>query len=179
MARKLSKLEKYGLIGAVITGALFFYLKNVYDPQQESFTRAQEQLNETIREFNQLQDAEPPLMLRRQLESRREELAELEKQLAAMDVRFGTEEDLIRNQHWVYRQMEQLNMRILSANPLRTERDLFSWHVYRVNLQCDFKSFTRFLHVLRNHSTPFRVHNVSISGDVKGWPLSISMELWI
>lgn len=179
MARKLSKLEKFGLIAAVITASLFFYLRNVYDPQQESFTQAQEQLNRTIREFNQLQAAEPPFQLRRRLENERERLNELKEQLAALDVRFGTEEDLIRNQHWVFRQMERLNMRILSAQPLRTQEDLFTWHVYRVNLEGDFKGFTQFLRELRNHNTPLRVHNVTISGDVKAWPLQIGMELWI
>ncbi|WP_045221265.1 hypothetical protein [Desulfonatronum thioautotrophicum] len=179
MARKLSKLEKFGLIGAVITASLFFYLKHVYDPQQAAFTQAQEQLNRTIREFNQLQAAEPPFQLRRRLESEREQLKEVKEELEALDVRFGTEEDLIRNQHWVFRQMERLNMRILSAQPLRTQEDLFTWHVYRVSLEGDFKGFTQFLHELRNHTTPLRVHNVSISGDVKGWPLRISMELWI
>jgi hypothetical protein len=179
MARKLSKLEKYGLIGALITGALFFYLKNVYDPQQASFKQAQEQLNRSITEFNQLQAAEPPFQLRRRLESQREELGRLQEEMAAMDVRFSDEEDLIRNQHWVYRQMEQLNMRIINVQPLRKHMDLFSWSIYRVNLEADFNGFIQLLHRLRSHTTPLRVHNVSISGDVKGWPLRISMDLWI
>jgi len=179
MARKMSKLEKYGLIGAVITGALFFYLKHVYDPQQASLRQAQEQLNRTITEFNNLQGAEPPFQLRRRLESRQEELQELQDEMAAMDVRFGVEEDLIRNQHWVYRQMEQLNMRILSVQPLRRYTDLFTWNIYRVSLEADFNGFTELLHKLRSHTTPLRVHNVSISGDVTGWPLRISMDLWI
>ncbi len=179
MTRKLSKLEKFGLIAAAITGILYLYLNNFYDPQQEALKHARERLNRTVSEFNQLEASEPPFQLRKRLESRKEDLAELEEDLKGMNVTFGAEDDLIRSQHWVYRLMERLNLRIISVTPKGRQQELFTWHVYSVSIEGDFAGFISFLEELRAYTTPLRVHKISISGDVKAWPLKISMELWI
>jgi hypothetical protein len=179
MTRKLSKLEKFGLIGAAITGMLYFYLTNFYDPQQEALKHARERLNRSVTEYNQLQASEPPFQLRKRLESRRDVLAGLEEELKGMNVSFGAEDDLIRSQHWVYRLMERLNLRIISVTPKGRRQELFTWHVYSVRIESDFAGFIAFLQKLRAYTTPLRVDKVTISGDVTAWPLQISMELWI
>lgn len=179
MTRKLSKLEKFGLIGAAITGMLYFYLNNVYDPQQQALKQAREHLNRSVREFNQLVASEPPFQLRRRLESQNQELSDLEEELKGMNVSFSSEDDLIRSQLWIYRLMERLNLRILNVTPKGPKEELFTWHVYSISIEGDFSGFVSFLKELRTHSTPIRVNRISIDGDVKAWPLQISMELWI
>lgn len=179
MTRRLSKLEKFGLIAALITGMLYYYLTNVYDPQQKALIQAQERLNHSIRELNQLQASEPIFQLRRRLDSRKESLAGLEQEMKGMNVNFGTEADPVAAQHSVYRLMERLNIRVLNVTPAGRHDELFTWHVYRLSIECDFASFIAFLHGLRTHSSPLRVHRVNINGDAAGWPLKISLDLWM
>jgi len=58
--KKLTKLEKYGLIAAILVGGSFFYLKKVYDPEAASLQRAIETLNKTVASYNRLSDPPPP-----------------------------------------------------------------------------------------------------------------------
>ncbi|WP_028575831.1 hypothetical protein [Desulfonatronovibrio hydrogenovorans] len=180
MARKLTKLEKFGLIAAVITGMLFFYLKNVYDPQQASLERSRDQLNRTIRDYNQLQAIEPLFQLRQTLESRRQELVGLEEEMAGLDIRPGLAEELIRTQHHLYRQLESRNLRITNSASLgeKTLRD-FTWQVFRLNLEGGYSGFLEFLSELREYPYPTQVHRVHINGEGAGWPLKISLEIWV
>ncbi|WP_031388212.1 hypothetical protein [Desulfonatronum thiodismutans] len=179
MARKLTKLEKFGLIAAVITGMLFFYLKHVYDPQQRALVRAREQLNRSITQLNEMQAAEQPFQLRRRLESQRETLAELEQELNVLDIRVGDEEALIRAQHWAYQEMERRNLRVLNVVPQSEVKKFFTWRVFRVTAEGDFAGFIALLRDLRSHSTPMLVEQVSISREDKPWVLRIVMDLWI
>lgn len=179
MARKLTKLEKFGLIAAVITGMLFFYLKHVYDPQQQALVRARDQLNRSITQFNEMQAAEQPFQLRRRLESQREILAGLEQELAELDIRVGDEEALIRAQHWAYQEMERRNLRVLNVVPQSEVKKFFTWRVFRVTAEGDFSGFIALLRDFSSHGTPMLVEQVSISREDKPWVLKIVMDLWI
>ncbi len=179
MARKLTKFEKFGLIAAVLTGMLFFYLKHVYDPQQQALIQAREQLNQSITQFNELQAAEPPFLLRRRLEHQQEILAELERELAELGVRVGDEEALIRAQHWVFQEMERRNLRVLNVVPQGVEKKHLEWHIFRVTAEGDFKGLVDLLRELPNYGTPMLMEQVSISRADKPWPLKMIMDLWI
>ncbi len=179
MARKLTKLEKFGLIAAVITGMLFFYLKHVYDPQQQALVRAKEQLNRSITQFNEMQAAEPPFQLRRRLETQREALAELERELKELDIRVGDEEALIRAQHWAYQEMERRNLRVLNVVPRGVEKKHLEWRIFRITAEGDFRSLVSMLRELRTNNTPMLVEQVSVSREDKAWLLKIVMDLWI
>ncbi|SMP76748.1 hypothetical protein SAMN06295888_12515 [Desulfonatronum zhilinae] len=179
MARRLTKLEKFGLIAAVITGMLFFYLKHVYDPQQRALVRAQEQLNRSITQLNEMQTAEPPFQLRRRLETQQEAQAELEAELAGLDIRTGDEEALIRAQHWAYQEMERRNLRVVNVVPKNEEKKFFNWKVFRVTAEGDFAGFVDLLREMRAHSTPMLVEQVSVTREDKPWMLKIVMDLWV
>ena len=178
MKRKLTKLEKFGLIAAVITGMLFFYLKHVYDPQQEALQKTQEQLNRSIRDFNALQAADPLFQLQRRLESRQKALEELREEMKVHDIHPSTEEELLRSQHWIVSLLERGSVRVLQVTPSGSREDgLFTWHVYKVALRGDFDGLLKLLRELPSHSTPLQVKEVVVGGG--GWPLNISMNLWI
>lgn len=179
MARRLTKFEKFGLIAAVITGMMFFYLKHVYDPQQQALVQAREQLNRSITQFNELRTAETQFQLQRRLESQKEVLADLERELTELDVRVGDEETLIKAQHWVFREMERRGLRVLNVVPQGTVERQFSWRTFRITTEGDFSGLIDLLRELRSHSTPMLLEQVTISREVRPWPLKISMELWI
>ncbi len=180
MARKLTKLEKFGLIAAVITGMIFAYLKHVYDPQQAALQQAHEQLNRSIREFNRLQAAEPVFQLRQQLASRKEELQKVKEELESLNVPFGSAEDRIRSQHWVSRQMESRGLRVVQVAPRGLQQDeLFQWHAYRFTVEGDFRGLIGFLRDLSPHAASMQVKEVSVNGDGNTWPLLVSIDLWI
>lgn len=180
MARKLTKFEKYGLIGATVTGMIYWYLQNLYDPQTESLKNAREALERVTRDFNQATTSESSFVLNKRVEKRKEELAELEQEMDALDVSFGEQSTLIDVQHKIYRLMEQHQLRILEVIPLGKKRDkLFSWHVFRITLEGDFGGFVDLFRSLREFSSPVRVSQVVVSGDVKAWPLHFAMEVWM
>jgi len=179
MARKLTKLEKFGLIAAVIIAMLFFYLREVYDPQQEALDMARERLNQAVSEFNELQSAAPAAQLRRRLKSRQEDLEQKKAELEQMEVRPATEEELARSKHLLYRSIENNGLRLLDVTSGRTRQDLFTWHVFSVDMEGDFSSLTGLLDEFRDHIHPLRVQEVRVHRDGSPWPLQMSMELWI
>lgn len=180
MARKLTKLEKYGLIGATVTAMIYWYLQNLYDPQTESLNTAREALERATREFNQAVTLESSFVLSKRLEKRREELAALEQEMDGLTVSFGEQSNLVDAQHKVYRLMEQHQLRILEVIPLGKRRDaLFSWNAFQITLEGDFGGFVDLFRSLREFSTPLRVSQVVVSGDVKAWPLHFAMEVWM
>jgi len=179
MKRKLTKLEKFGLIAAVVAGILFFYLKNVYDPQQRSLERAREQLNRTIRDYNQLQAAEPLFQLRGRLQGREQEQDRIKQALAALQIGGTNPQEFARTKQWVYREMERLNMRVLNVTPGGRRQELFDWHVFEIRMEGDFAGLVGLLQAFNGHPAPLRVDRVTVIGDQRAWPLEIALELWI
>jgi hypothetical protein len=179
VARKLTRFEKFGLIAAVLTGVLYFYLKHVYDPQQQALIQAREQLNQSITQFNELQIAVPAAQLRLLLESRQEALAKLEQELAGLDVRVGDEAALTRALHWTLQEMERQGLRVLNVAPQGMHKQQFNWQVFQITAQGDFRGLLDLLRELRTHNTPLRMEQVNVSRGDKPWPLKIVMNLWI
>ncbi|MCW7754063.1 hypothetical protein OOT00_08695 [Desulfobotulus sp. H1] len=179
MARRLTKLEKFGLIAAVITGMIFLYLNKVYDPQQLAMQRAREQLNKTIRDYNDLQSAPPLFQLQQRLKAHREGVEELEKKLAARNMHAGKEERRMASLSWIYQQMEGRGMPVLESRPSGTRQELFTWHVYRFGTRGSFSDFTYLLQRLEKSPLPLKVEAIEIKRPDKGWPLAISMDIWI
>lgn len=179
MARKLTKFEKFGLIAAVLTGVMYFYLKQVYDPQQQALIQAREQLNQSITQFNELEIAVPAAQLRMQLESRQEALAKLEQELAGLDVRIGDEAALTRTLHWALQEIGRQDLRVLNVVPLGVEKRQFNWRVFRITAQGGFSGLIDLLGELRTHNTPMLVKQMNVSREGEPWPLKIVLDLWI
>lgn len=179
MVRNLTQLEKYGLIAMVVIAMLFFYLREVYDPQQEALERAREQLNRTISEFNELASAAPAAQLRRRLESRQEERDRLAAELEQMAIRPAAPEELALSRHLLYSGIERNNLRLLEVTTGRTQQDLFTWHVFRVDMEGDYRGLAGLLEELREHIHPLRVEKTRVERGSSPWPLKMSMELWI
>lgn len=177
--RKLTKLEKFGLIAAVVTGMLFFYLSHVYDPQQASLERAREEYNRTVRQYNDLPAVGSLFQLRRTVEAKENERAEWEQKLKDLDIRFGAPDELVRVRLWITREAEARAMLVRSILPAGKEKDLFQWHIYRVVLEGSFGDFVGFLRTLDEYPMPIAARRIEISGDSEGWPLAITLELLV
>ncbi len=179
MGRKLTKLEKFGLIAAVITGMLFFYLKNVYDPQQASLEQSRERLNRTIRDFNQLQETEPLFQLRQRLNSKNEELAGLEQTMAELDIAPAGTTDVSMVRHSLYQDLNNRSLRIIEVSTTGTRKELFTWHVFNVRARGDYSGFINLIRQLQTYDRPVRMDKIRVKGEVSPWPLDIGFELWM
>lgn len=179
MGRKLTKLEKFGLIAVVITGMIFFYLKNVYDPQQTSLEQSRERLNKTIRSFNQLEDAEPLFQLRRSLESKNKELAGLEQTMAELDIAPAGTTDMSMVQYNLYQDLNTPSLRIIEVKPSGIRTELFTWHVFNIRARGDYSGFISLIRHLQNYERPVRTGKIRMDGENSPWPLDISFELWM
>lgn len=179
MGRKLTKLEKFGLIAVVITAMIFFYLKNVYDPQQASLEQSRERLNKSIQDLNSLQTSEPLFQLRRSLESKEKELARLEQNMAEMDIAPAGTTDMSIVQYNLYHDLSTRSLRIIEVAPADTRTDLFTWHVFNIRAQGDYSGFISLIQHLQNYERPVRARKIRMDGENSPWPLDISFELWI
>ena len=179
MGRKLTKLEKYGLIAAVITGMLFFYLKNIYDPQQASLEQSRERLNRTIQEFNRLQAAEPLFQLRQTLNSRNEELAGLEQTMAELDTAPDGTTDMRMVRYDLYQDLNNRSLRIIQVSPAGTRKELFTWHVFNIRAKGDYSGFISLMRQLQEYESPVRIGKITVEGESAPWPLNIGLELWL
>ncbi len=179
MARKLTKLEKFGLIAVVITAMIFFYLKNVYDPQQASLEQSRERLNKTIQDLNRLQTSEPLFQLRRSLESKEKELAELEQTMAELDIAPAGTTDMSMVQYSLYQDLSTPSLRIIEVAPAGPRTELFTWHVFNIRARGDYSGFISLIRHLQDYERPVRAGKIKMDGENSPWPLDISFELWV
>lgn len=180
MARKLTKLETFGLIAAVITGSMYFYLDRFYDPQQAALKQAQEQLNRSVRQFNELQAIVPAAQLQMQLQSRQENLAKLRAELGALDISLaeGLQGRALTLQ-WVYQQLDVHGLRLLSVAPKGARQLHFNWEIYQLSLAGGFSGLLAFMQAVAAHEQPILLDFVTVEKNQTHWSVNISLELWV
>lgn len=180
MARKLTKFEKFGLIGATLVGVLYFYLGHLYDPQAQALERAREALSRVQREMSELQQLPSAEELRAELESSTLMLADLDAELEAL----RPHEDDQRNsqltaQLWVFRQISMHNLRLLEVRATDVSGDIYRWHRYKLHLEGDFRGLLSWLHTLGKYTRPITVEALEMEGALVRWPLQIRLDLLI
>jgi hypothetical protein len=164
--KKLTKLEKFGLIAAILIGGTFFYMKKVYDPEAAALQRVITTLNKTVAAYNDLSDPPPMPPVRRQAEALKEELAETTARLKEAGGRTGQDAEVTEVLHLINSVAGQGRIRILQIEPKApVAEELFTWAVFDLKMKCRYQDLVRLVTRLKELKEPIQVRNLEIVRD--------------
>lgn len=176
--KKLTKLEKYGLIAAIAIGVIYFYTERIYDPQAASLRETTVELTRVIGDLGVTAVAPPVALIGVAIEGRRKELEEVKSDVLYSAVKMAEEAEISEQLSSIGRLVSQNRLTIKDIVPKgEVEGDLFGWSLFELNMEGSFHSFVAFLSGLKEMPDPMKVRDINIkrSGDT----LQINMTLRI
>jgi len=161
--RKLTKLESFGLIATILVSGSFFYMKKVYDPEAESLKKTITKLNQTIAEFNKLE--EPPNLdsLKRRIAQQTEQLTAVTEELKDAGGRSDEPSEVTEALQKISRLAKEQNMLVLKITRDKDEQDaLFTWAAVHIQLQGQYQDFVILLKKLKELPAPVQLLKLHI-----------------
>ncbi|MEM5790336.1 MAG: type 4a pilus biogenesis protein PilO [Syntrophobacteraceae bacterium] len=177
--RKLTHLEKVGLVAGVVVAMSYFYLHKIYDPRAKALDRTTKELAKLSDELRAVQEVEPVFRLQGRLDAKKKELEDIEKSLAALVQPTDSPAALNALQHKIFAIADSCSLRITSVTPKGTLVDVFAWRVYWVEMLGGYNQFVAFLDALRELPLLVRVDRIRMTGEKDGRSIRIAMELKI
>ncbi len=175
--RKLTQLEKFGLVAGVVVAMSYFYLQKVYDPQAKALDKTVKELNKVAEELKTLQTVEPFFKIQGKLDGKKKELAQIDKELSTLIVPSETEAQLNALQHKILKAAEHCGLMTASMTPGGVEQSIFSWRVYRMELLGGYGQFTAFLDALKELPALVQVGDIVLVGDKEGRGVRVAIDL--
>ncbi len=162
--KKLTKLEKFGLIAAIVTCGTYFYMNKVYDPEAKALARTVTQLNKTIKEYNDLGEAPPVEPLRKRAAGLREELEEVTAELKEAGGRTDQRAEITEVLTAITSLAERNRLQVARMAPQGEEKEaLFTWAVYRAELAGGYRDFKRLVDQLQERLEPIQLRGLKLS----------------
>lgn len=156
--RKLTKLESFGLIAAILICGTFFYMKKVYDPEAASLKKTVNKLNQTIAEYNKLE--EPPNLdsLKKKIEKQKEQWGAVSEELKAAGGRTDDPAAVTEVLAQISRLARNQNMQVLKITGIKEVKDeLFTWAAVNIELQGRYQDFVQLIQALKELVTPLKL----------------------
>lgn len=164
--KKLTKLETFGLIAAILVSGSYFYMKKVYDPEAEALKRSITRLNSTIASYNRLGDAPDTGRMNRQIQQLREEKETLTENLLEAGGRTGTDAEVTVMLANISTMAREHNMTVLKITPDRKVQDeLFIWAAVNVQLRGRYQDFVALVERLKGMPQPVQLSRLQIERD--------------
>jgi Tfp pilus assembly protein PilO len=181
--RKLTKLEKFGLIAAIIVIGTYFYMGKIYDPQEKSLKKTIAKLNKVVKELNAIEDIKSAGAIKRTIESRKIKLEELKGKFGSAVRQTGDVAEVTILLDAISRLIESEKLMLVEIIPKGTGSDsegIFdSWELFGITLTGEYFPILHFIEGLKNLQDPVIINNLFISRNSSGAGLNISMELMI
>lgn len=179
MMRKLTKLEKFGLITAILVSGTYFYMNRVYDPQAETLKRTVNKLNSTLQSYSQIQELPPLETVQRMISDREETLTQLKQALTAAGGRIGEVDEVTPLLDKISALARDTQMVILSLTPQESvAEELYVWDVFDLRLVGSFPALVDFLEQLKEMPEPVQVRNLELEkADVGSGGVLVSTRL--
>ncbi len=175
--RKLTQLEKVGLVAAVVVAMSYFYVKKIYDPQAKALEHTTRELTKIGQELKSLQGVEPAFQLEGKLNQKKKELQALEESLASMVQTTESLAELNALKHRIMELADQCRLHIVSVTPKGFLREIFEWRVYWVEMNGSYAHFIAFLEGLRDLPVLVQVGRIEMTGEKDGRSIHVAMEL--
>ena len=179
--RKLTKLESFGLIAAILVSGTFFYMKKVYDPEAAALKKTVAKLNQTIGEYNKLEEPPSLDLLKKKIEKQKEQLEAVSGELAAAGGRTDDPAAVTEVLARISRLAKAENMQVLKIARDKDEKDeLFNWATVNIELQGRYQDFVRLIQAMKELPTPLQLRKLSIEeGKGGGGDIVIKAKLWV
>jgi Tfp pilus assembly protein PilO len=168
--RKLTKLESFGLISAILVSGSFFYMKKVYDPEAESLKKTVTKLNQTIAEYNKLE--EPPNLdsLQKEIEKQTEQMKGYTAELKAAGGRTDEPSEVTEVLAEISRLAKKENMLVLKITRDKDEKDeLFNWAAVNIQIQGQYQDFVALIQRLKELRKPVQLLKLHIEQGKEEW----------
>ncbi|MDY0359937.1 MAG: hypothetical protein RBR08_00635 [Desulforegulaceae bacterium] len=180
MKKKLTNLEKFGLIAAVIIAASYFYLGKVYDPQLKKLKKTITEHNKIVAKINSLGEFESELIYKKKIEKAQKELDELNEQLNELTMKSSSDKSALSLlEKKLVKTGEISGIIFESISPCGEINDLFNWHVYLVKGNCRFNGLINFFKKIKDFKDPAQIGKFKIEKTDKSGILKIEMEVMI
>jgi len=179
--KKLTKLEKFGLIAAIIIAGTYFYMGKIYDPQAKALKKTVIKLNKIIGEINSIKEVSSVGSINRTIKKRKEELEKVKSDLKDTVITTGKESEITELLDRINRLVDQNRLAVKSIVPKgKVAGVLFAWSSFDLDMEGSFYFFLEFLSALREMPDSVKIQNINIekNGDV-GDVLKINMTLMI
>ena len=165
--KKLTKLESFGLIAAILVGGSYFYMKKVYDPEAEALKKTISTLNAKIGEFNKLQEPPNPEGMKRRLERQREEEKKMAEALKAAGGRTEADAEVTEVLAEVSIRAQRQSMQVLKLAPREktVATALYSWKEVDIQLRGQFHDFVALVEQFKQMSRPLQLREMKIERD--------------
>lgn len=177
--KKLTQLEKFGLMAGAIVAMSFFYMNKMYDPQAKALEKTIKELNKVTEELNSIKDVEPAEKLQKRKKAKEEKLDAVNRELEKLSLRSGTDEGLVRLEGKIYSFAEECGLLVTEVIPGEPIEELFKWHVYNIKVAGSHRGFIMFLGKLKELPDPVKVEKISLSREKTDRIVTISFALKI
>lgn len=178
--KKLTSLEKFGLIAVVIVCGSYFYLKNVYEPEAESLQRTVVKLNQIIEQYNAFEDPPPVAPVRESVERLQGEHEEAAGRLREAGGRTGEAHEItniLSEITSLSRRNRIVIVRIVPGG--KRQGVMFNWAVFTAEMSGSYHDLKNFIASLKKMPQPVRVEGLKLERGSDGNLLTIRMTLMI
>ena len=179
--KKLTKLEKFGLVAAIIIAGTYFYMGKIYDPQAKALKKTVIKLNKIIGEINSIKEVASAGSINRTIKKRKQELEKVKSELKDTVITTGKESEITELLDRINRLVDQNRLAVKSIVPKgKVAGALFAWSSFDLDMEGSFSFFLEFLTALKEMPDSVKIQNINIekNGDV-GDVLKINMTLMI
>nr|WP_320013182.1 type 4a pilus biogenesis protein PilO [uncultured Desulfobulbus sp.] len=161
--KKLTKLESFGLIAAILVSGSYFYMKKVYDPEAKALKKTISRLNQKIGAYNKLQEPPNPAGLKKRLERKTAEEKEMAAALHAAGGRTDAESEVTEILAEISLMAQRENMQVLKLIPGDTvETDVYKWRKVELQLRGQFYNFVVLIERLKLMAQPLELRQLEI-----------------
>jgi len=178
--RKLTKLEKFGLIAAIVVCGSYYYMNKIYDPEAKSLKKTVQQLNSAIKKYNATD--EPPAVgpVRKRVERLKKELEKITAKLKEAGGRTGDPSEITGILAKITSLARQNQIMVVKMTPDREVREtLFNWAVFRAELTGGYHNFHQFIQDLEKMSQPVQMRNLNLTTKGESGLIAIDITLLI
>lgn len=161
--KKLTKLERFGLIAAIVVGGSYFYMKRVYDPEAAALQGAVRQLNSTVASYNKMKEPPPLGPLKEQVSEQMKELERMKVELKKAGGRTGEAAEVTEVLSLVTQLIKEENMRVLKISPEGDVEDkLFTWAVFSIRMGGRYQDFVTLVTQFKELRQPVQLRDLNM-----------------
>lgn len=178
--KKLTPLEKFGLIGAIIVSGTYFYMERVYEPKVASLQETVVKLNQIIDQYNAMMEPPAVTPIKRSVERLRAEKEEKDQQLRDAGGRGGEQYEITRILARITSLSEKNRLVVVRMVPAGKKQDaMFNWAVFTTEIRGSYHDFRNFIRELKVMPQPVQLRGVSLERSDVSNLLIIKMTIMI
>ncbi len=178
--RKLTKLEKFGLIAAIVVCGTYFYMGRVYDPEAKSLAKTVSRLNAAIKKYNEMDEAPPIKPVQKKIQLRQQDLEDITIRLKETGGRTGDPAEITRILARITGLARKNRLTLIKMTPEGEEKGiLFTWAVFKAELLGGYHDFRMFVRDLRQLPQPVRLRELNITSVGNAGKITINLILLI